>query len=216
MDKFKDDANELRQIRYRAQTLRKINLTLGERVWALADKQVNGVGLLKAEQVELVEKSSLFANTMELTKLTSREFSRGLGNFRMIMKGDPDLLAGLGSGKTNMDIDLLAKTVISMTNASKTKKGAINLRSLKKATSKLSDPTFMTELIRFRSAMMLSGPSTIEAAAISNFSKMWTEPFVEWWGHLGRGDAKKVARRRAWAQYAGNRTLLCFLMETSS
>ena len=62
-----------------------------------------------------------------------------------------------------------------------------DLKAMKKATDKLNDPTFLSELIRFRSAMMLSGPSTIEAAALSNMSKLWTEPFVEWWGHLGRG-----------------------------
>ncbi len=206
LEQYKDDHVELQRIRHRAQKMRQINLTVGERVWELAQKhQDTGQGLSYAEAAEFVEMAGLFANTMELTKLASREFSRGLGNYRMIMKGDPDLVAGLMSGKASGDVDSLAKTILSMAKAGSGKVGMADLKAMKKATDKLNDPTFLSELIRFRSAMMLSGPSTIEAAALSNMSKLWTEPFVEWWGHLGRGAEKARGRKRAWAQYAGNR-----------
>ena len=66
-----------------------------------APRHMVRVGLTHEEAAEFVEMAGLFANTMELTKLASREFSRGLGNYRMIMKGDPDLVAGLMSGKAS-------------------------------------------------------------------------------------------------------------------
>jgi len=202
LEQYKDDNVELQKIRHRTQALRQLNLSLGERVLELAEKQKHGGGLLHEEAAEFVEKTGLFANTMELTKLASREFSRGLGNYRMIMKGDPTLMEGLRTGQAFGDIGTLAETILSMTSAGK---GKINLKGLKEATNKIKDPTFLDEVIRLRSAMMLSGPSTIEAAGLSNMAKLWTEPFVEWVGHLGRGSAKKKARVRAIAQYAGNR-----------
>jgi len=201
LERYKDDHVELQKIRHRTQALRQLNLSLGERVLELAQKHKEG-GLLHDEAAEFIEKAGLFANTMELTKLASREFSRGLGNYRMIMKGDPTLMDGLMTGKAKGDVNSLADTILSMTSAGK---GKMDLKGLKAATDKMKNPKFLEELIRFRSAMMLSGPSTIEAAGLSNISKLWTEPFVEWVGHLGRGSAKKKARVRAMAQYAGNR-----------
>ncbi len=202
LEQYKDDHAELQKIRHRAQALRRLNVSLGERVLELAEKQQDGGGLLHEEAAEFIEKAALFTNTMELTKLASREFSRGLGNYRMIMKADPTLMEGLKTGQAAGDVGALAKTILSMTSAGK---GKLNLKGMKKATDKMKDPTFLQELIRFRSAMMLSAPSTIEAAGLSNMAKLWTEPFVEWVGHLGRGSAKKKARMRAIAQYAGNR-----------
>jgi len=211
LEQYKGDHQELQKIRHRAQALRKLNVALGERVFELAEKHKQG-GLRHEEAAELIEKAGLFANTMELTKLASREFSRGLGNYRLIMKGDPTLMEGLQTGKAMGDVGALADTILSMSNAGKGKlvngkmvKGQVDLKGLKKAMDPKNLQNTLDGVIRFRSAMMLSGPSTIEAAGLSNMAKLWTEPFVEWVAHLGRGSAKKKARVRAMAQYAGNR-----------
>ena len=211
LEQYKDDHAELKKIRFRTQALRQLNVALGERVFELAWKKHLGE-LTEAEAAEFIEKAGLFANTMELTKLASREFSRGLGNYRMIMKGDPTLMEGLKTGMASGDINALSKTIISMTEAGKGKmvngkmvKGKVNLKALKKSMEKGNIQNALDSWIRFRSAMMLSGPSTIEAAGLSNLAKLWSDPFFEWWGHIGRGAAKKSGRVRAMAQYAGNR-----------
>ena len=201
LNKFKDDHVELQKIRHRAQALRKLNVALGERVHELATKQsINGLGF--EESAEFIEKVALFANTMELSKLASREFSRGLGNYRLIMKGDTTLMDNLRTGKAQGDVSLLAKNILAMSTKTK---GKLDLKGVKRATDKLKDTTFLQELIRFRSAMMLSGPSTIEAAGLSNVSRLWSEPMWEWLGNIGFTTAKKRARVRAFAQFAGNK-----------
>ena len=218
LNKFKDDHSELQQIRARAQAMRMLNVKLAEKVFTLAEKQHN-TGLSKDEAQEFLEHAGLFSQVMELTKLTSREFSRGLGNYRLIVKGDGKLLQGLANKEAMGDVEALSKTILSMTNAGKIKRGkaGVDLSSLsskergaviKQMRKELKESRYkkvMSEIIRFRSAMMLSGPSTIEAAAFSNFSKLWGEPFWEWAGHIGVGTEKKQARTRALAQYAGTR-----------
>ena len=212
--KYRNDHTELQQIRYRAQALRKLNVELGERLLDYAER-FNAGKLSDIEKQKYLETAGLFSQVMELTKLSSREFSRGLGNYRLIMRGDDTLMQGLQSGKANGDVDALTKTILGMTAA-----GRIKAKNLSKLTPKqrgkvlkqMKDQlkssrfkSFMDELIKFRSSMMLSGPSTIEAAGISNLAKMWIEPFVEFVGNIGFGTAKKQARIRAWAQYAGTR-----------
>ena len=84
-------------------------------------------------------------------------------------------------------------------------KAKTNLKDLKNAMKRGRLTGGLQEFIRFRSAMMLSGPSTIEAAALSNITRLWSEPFWEWAGNVGFGSAKKLARVRAMAQWAGNK-----------
>jgi len=205
LGQFKDDAGELKRIRGRAQKLRELNVSLGERIIELADK--HGKQLTYAEAAELMEKAALFANTMEMGGLISREFGRGLGNYRLIMKGDPMLMEGLVTGTASADVNALVKTIKAMTQAGKGKnaKGGLDLKDLKGALSSSMWKDATNEVIRFRSAMMLSGPSTIEAAALSNITRLWTEPFWEWAGNMGAGSVKKAARLRATAQWAGNK-----------
>ncbi len=220
LNEYKHDVEELRAIRARAQAMRQLNVALGERVYELARKQAEG-GLLPDEAAEFLEKAGLFSHVMEQTKLASREFSRGLGNYRIIMKGDAELLDSLHSKNGNAmgDVDALSKTIMAMTEAGKRKMGAnaadagkpmsdaqrrgFNLRTLKDSLDKATDGTWLQEVIRFRSAMMLSGPSTIESAAISNFIKLLTEPFVEYVAHLLPGAANRLGRKRALAQWVG-------------
>ena len=96
LGQYKDDADELQKIRFRAQKLRELNVDLGERIIELTD--LSERGLKNDEIAELIEKSALFANTMEMGGLISREFGRGLGNYRLIMSGDPMLAEGLATG----------------------------------------------------------------------------------------------------------------------
>ena len=208
IEEFKDDAAELQKIRHRSQALRELNLSLGERVFALAEKQLDELSF--AESIELVEKAALFANTMEMTKLISREFARGLGNYRLIMSGDSKLADGLVNGTAQADVAALSATIRAMSLAGNLKNGKFangktDLKGLRERLSPKFVKGALQEWIRFRSAMMLSGPSTIEAAAISNLSRLYTEPFWEWAGNIGRGTVKAQARLRAKAQWAGNR-----------
>jgi len=205
IEQYKDDADELVKIRNRAQKLRELNVSLGERIMELTDAHEKG--LSHAEAAELMEKAALFANTMEMGGLISREFGRGLGNYRLIMKGDPMLMEGLVTGTASADVTALVKTIQSMAQAGKGKnaKGGLNVKDLKEALSPSMWQNATNEVIRFRSAMMLSGPSTIEAAALSNITRLWTEPFWEWAGNMGAGSVKKAARLRATAQWAGNK-----------
>ena len=210
LNKYANDHEELKVIRHRAQQLRRLNVELGERIIELSNKD----GITIAEKAELVEKAALFANTMEMSKLASREFARGLGNYRLTMSGDATLIQGLHTGTANGDVDALIKTIKQMQQAGQRKNAdaatagvdkVTNLKELKKSLSREKLTGVLQEIIRFRSAMMLSGPSTIEAAALSNITRLWTEPFWEWAGNIGAGSAKKKARMRAAAQWAGNK-----------
>jgi len=210
LEQFKDDSEELQKIRLRAQKLRELNVSLGDRIVELADLDERTI--TNDEMAELIEKAALFANTMELGGLLSREFGRGLGNYRLIMSGDPMLAEGLATGTARGDAQALIKTIRQMKQAGQIKNGKAkngkaktDLKGLKASMRKGRLTGALQEVIRFRSAMMLSGPSTIEAAALSNITRLWSEPFWEWAGNVGFGSAKKKARVRAMAQWAGNK-----------
>ena len=217
LEQYKDDHAELQKIRYRAQGLRELNVSLGEQLLDMAIKADVG-DLTDKEQAKFIETAGLFSQVMEMTKLASREFSRGLGNYRLIMRGDDQLMQGIQSGKMKGDVKDLAKTILGMTKAGKIKAESLRkmtpkqrgeiLKTMKQHTESSRFKKMMDGIIRFRSSMMLSGPSTIEAAALSNFAKMWTEPLVEWVGSIGFGSAKKLERTRALAQYAGTRRFM--------
>lgn len=117
------------------------------------------------------------------------------------------LAEGLATGTATGDVQALIKTIKQMQQAGQLKNGKAktNLKGLKKAMKRGRLTGGLQEFIRFRSAMMLSGPSTIEAAALSNITRLWSEPFWEWAGNVGLGSAKKKARVRAMAQWAGNK-----------
>lgn len=201
LNQYANDVEELQQIRYRATGLRELNVKLAERVDELAEKQ-SQAGLSVEEAAEFLEKVALFDQVMELVALGSREASRGLGNYRLIVKGDDTLMHKLRDGTATGDVKAIADTINAMKT---TRKGTSKAKLLKEATNEMKDGTLLDEVIRFRSAMMLSGPSTIESAAISNFLKLLTEPFVEWVGHIGAGEANRIGRKRAMAQYVGTK-----------
>lgn len=223
----RNNAEKLMEMENIRLTLADVNNKLARQLVDLKNKVMTGEATPQ-EQYQMMQYFAMFAETLEVDKIFSKGAGRLLQSFNAIVKGDSGDISTIARMGGSFDAESVAMTINQMQAAGAFKRGQQSTKKkfweagygkkgpvdeadagmfkidYKKAKAKMpSQKDWVDHLVTFRSAQMLSAPSTWGIAGVTNFVNLLKEPLVEFIGMLGKGEAKRLGRIRALAQYRG-------------